>query len=225
MYRGRYGHGRDIGSGSYGICSPLFNDKANKIQGEVFHTHNVLTNEEFAIKLSPANDTASMLRNEYNVLCRLRGVTGIPCAVWFESDSSYNAIILECLGPSLPDLMSGILDLKNGIMAIEGHPISKLFHHLIQLLIFGGGILKLFCELCHPIEGLRTNSKKLISLMDNILRDEWPRKKSGKPSPSLVAHQHSVQLGALHRSKPIARGSEKSNPSGTSFPIHRTELL
>ena len=93
-----------LGSGSYGICSPLFNDKANKIQGEVFHTHNVLTNEEFAIKLSPANDTASVLRNEYNVLCRLRGVTGIPCAVWFESDSSYNAIILECLGPSLEEV-------------------------------------------------------------------------------------------------------------------------
>ena len=60
-----------LGSGSYGICSPPFDDKANKIQGEVFRARNVLPNKEFAIKLSPANDTASVLRNEYDVLCRL----------------------------------------------------------------------------------------------------------------------------------------------------------
>ena len=32
------------------------------------------------------------------------------------------------------------------------------------------------------------------------------------------------QLRALHMSEPIAKGSEKSNPSGASFPVHRTEL-
>ena len=32
------------------------------------------------------------------------------------------------------------------------------------------------------------------------------------------------QLRALHKSEPIAKGSEKSNPSGASFPVHRTEL-
>ena len=32
------------------------------------------------------------------------------------------------------------------------------------------------------------------------------------------------QLRALHMSEPIVKGSEKSNPSGASFPVHRTEL-
>ena len=83
---------------------PPFDDKANKIQGKVFCARNVLTNEEFAVKLSPANDTASMLHNEYNTLCQLQGVTGIFHAVLFERDSAYNAIILECLGPSLEEV-------------------------------------------------------------------------------------------------------------------------
>ena len=77
--------------------------KTNKIQGEVFCAHNVLTNEEFTIKLSPANDMA-LLHNEYVVLCQLQGIVGIPCTILFESDSSYNVIVLKCLGPSLEEV-------------------------------------------------------------------------------------------------------------------------
>ena len=115
-----------LGSGSYGICSPPFDDKANKIQGEVFRARNVLTNEEFAIKLSPANDTASVLCNEYDVLCRLQGVTGIPRAVLFESDSSYNAIILECLGPSFEEVF------ESSHRSFSRHTISMIGEQLVR---------------------------------------------------------------------------------------------
>ena len=77
--------------------------KTNKVQGEVFRARNVLTNKEFAIKLSPANDTA-LLHNEYDVLCQLRGIVGIPRTILFESNSSYNTIVLKCLGPSLEEV-------------------------------------------------------------------------------------------------------------------------
>ena len=85
------------------ISFPSSMIKINKLQGEVFRAHNVLTNEVVAIKLSPANDVASMLHNEYDILYELQGITGIPCTILFESGSSYNTIIFECLGPSLEE--------------------------------------------------------------------------------------------------------------------------
>ena len=50
--------------------------------------------------------------------------------------------------------------------------------------------------------------------------------------PHYLRAQHILSLVASarsgsyrpHMSEPIAKGSEKSNPSGASFPIHRTEL-
>ncbi|KAI6001473.1 kinase-like domain-containing protein [Pisolithus albus] len=86
----RYYHLKDkLGSGSY---------------GDVFHTRNVLTNEDFAVKLSPANDTASILHREYEILRKLQGVVGLPHIISCGNEGSYSAMILECLGPSLDEL-------------------------------------------------------------------------------------------------------------------------
>ncbi|KAI5990667.1 kinase-like domain-containing protein [Pisolithus albus] len=86
----RYYHLKDkLGSGSY---------------GDVFHACNVLTNEDFAIKLSLANDTASVLHREYEILCKLQGVVGLPRIISCGNEGSYSAMILECLGPSLDEL-------------------------------------------------------------------------------------------------------------------------
>ncbi|KAI6111413.1 hypothetical protein F5141DRAFT_1063693 [Pisolithus sp. B1] len=40
----------------------------DNIQGAVFCAHNALTNEDFTVKLSPANDTASVLHHKYEIL-------------------------------------------------------------------------------------------------------------------------------------------------------------
>lgn len=99
--------------------------KTNAIQGDVFRAHNVLTNEEVAIKLSPENDTASLLRKEYDVLCRLQGFTGIPRTILFDSNSSYNAIILECLGPSLEEVF------ESCHRSFSKHTISMIGEQLV----------------------------------------------------------------------------------------------
>ncbi|KIK14507.1 hypothetical protein PISMIDRAFT_116955, partial [Pisolithus microcarpus 441] len=75
-----------LGSGSY---------------GKVFHVRNVHTNEEFTAKFSPANDTDSILRHEYEVLSKLQGITGIPRVTSFRKEASYSVMVFECLGPSL----------------------------------------------------------------------------------------------------------------------------
>ncbi|KIK19828.1 hypothetical protein PISMIDRAFT_49528, partial [Pisolithus microcarpus 441] len=86
----QYYHLKDkLGSGSY---------------GDVFHTCNVLTNEDFAVKLSLANNTASVLHHEYEILCKLQGIVGLPCIISCGNKGSYSAMILECLWPSLDEL-------------------------------------------------------------------------------------------------------------------------
>ena len=103
--------------------------KTNTIQGDIFRARNVPTNEEVAIKLSPANDTVSLLRNEYDVLCWLRGVTGIPHTILFDSNSSYNAIIFECLGPSLEEVF------ESCHRSFSKHTISMIGEQLVCSLI------------------------------------------------------------------------------------------
>ncbi|KIK16431.1 hypothetical protein PISMIDRAFT_57746, partial [Pisolithus microcarpus 441] len=72
--------------------------------GDVFHACNVLTNEDFAVKLSPANDTASVLHHEYEIICKLQGIVGLPRVISCGNEGGYSAMILECLGPSLDEL-------------------------------------------------------------------------------------------------------------------------
>ncbi|KAF9231752.1 kinase-like domain-containing protein, partial [Melanogaster broomeanus] len=74
--------------------------------GEVFHARHIHTNNEFAVKLSPANNTAPILRHEYDVLCRLRGVFGIPNVISFGIEASHSVMIFDCLGPSLEEVFA-----------------------------------------------------------------------------------------------------------------------
>ncbi|KIK32703.1 hypothetical protein CY34DRAFT_27175 [Suillus luteus UH-Slu-Lm8-n1] len=41
---------------------------------------------------------------EYDILKQLKGGVGIPHALWFGRESTYHALVLDLLGPSLHDL-------------------------------------------------------------------------------------------------------------------------
>ncbi|KIK31364.1 hypothetical protein PISMIDRAFT_57120, partial [Pisolithus microcarpus 441] len=72
--------------------------------GNVFRACNVLTNKDFTVKLSPANDMASVLHCEYEILCKLQGIVSLPHVISCGNEGGYSAMILECLGPSLDEL-------------------------------------------------------------------------------------------------------------------------
>ncbi|KAG1817372.1 kinase-like protein [Suillus variegatus] len=82
---GRFRLGDILGSGSYAV---------------VYRARNIIKDDAVAIKLEPVNHSSSVQR-KYRVLKNLEGGVGIPRALWFSRESTYHALVLDLLGPSL----------------------------------------------------------------------------------------------------------------------------
>ncbi|KAG1790768.1 kinase-like domain-containing protein [Suillus plorans] len=85
---GRFRLGDILGSGSYAV---------------VYRARNIIKEDAVAIKLEPISHSSSVQR-EYKVLKHLEGGVGIPRVHWFGRESTYHALVLNLLGPSLHDL-------------------------------------------------------------------------------------------------------------------------
>ncbi|KAG1828300.1 kinase-like domain-containing protein [Suillus variegatus] len=85
---GRFRLGDILGSSSYAV---------------VYRTRNIIKNDAVAVKLEPITHSSSV-QHEYNILKHLEGGVGIPRALWFGRESTYHALILDLLGPSLHSL-------------------------------------------------------------------------------------------------------------------------
>ncbi|KAG1862627.1 kinase-like protein, partial [Suillus subluteus] len=83
---GRFRLGDVLGSGSYAV---------------VYHARNIIRGDTVAVKLEPIVDRTSSIQNEYHTLRHLEGGVEIPRAIWFVRESTYHALVLDLLGPSL----------------------------------------------------------------------------------------------------------------------------
>jgi hypothetical protein len=63
-----------------------------------------LLGENVAIKLEPVGGKDHTLHHEYRVYTKIGGGAGIPRVHWFGMEAGNNAMVVECLGPSLEDL-------------------------------------------------------------------------------------------------------------------------
>lgn len=70
----------------------------------VYHAQNFLNDDFIAIELKPVTDNPSSVECEYNILKQLEGGVGIPRALRFGRESTYHALALDLLGPSLHEL-------------------------------------------------------------------------------------------------------------------------
>ncbi|KIK33484.1 hypothetical protein CY34DRAFT_99510, partial [Suillus luteus UH-Slu-Lm8-n1] len=86
---GRFRLGNILGSGSYAV---------------VYHARNFLNDDVVAIKLEPLTSRPSSVERKYKILKRLGNGVGIPHVIWFSRESTFHALALELLGPSLHDI-------------------------------------------------------------------------------------------------------------------------
>ncbi|KAG2113950.1 kinase-like domain-containing protein [Suillus discolor] len=78
-----------LGSGSYAV---------------MYRAHNFFNDDVVAIKLEPVTHNPSSVEHEHHILKKLKGGVRIPRALWFSRESTYHALALDLLGPSLHDL-------------------------------------------------------------------------------------------------------------------------
>ena len=96
-----------IGSGTFGtqvFTSPLI--FGLQMTGEVFLARDILTVQDVVIKLEQLKASHHLLEHKYRVYKKLSGGVGIPCVRWFGTEGGFNAMVLDCLGPSLEDLFA-----------------------------------------------------------------------------------------------------------------------
>jgi serine/threonine protein kinase len=80
-----------IGSGSY---------------GDIYYAVDRSTREVLAAKLERTNQRRPHLPLEHDLYRKLSGAVGFPTVYWYGTEGVYNILIMQCLGPSLEDLVS-----------------------------------------------------------------------------------------------------------------------
>ena len=83
----------------------LIIDSLDFITGVVYLGINIVSKEEVAVKLEPADTVLPQLQHEFEVYKSLSGV-GIPSVQWFGTECDYNALVISRLGPSLEDVFN-----------------------------------------------------------------------------------------------------------------------
>lgn len=87
----KYRLGRKLGSGPF---------------GDVYQGLNIQNDEEVAIKLEKHSKKVGELQYESKTLKSLQCSQGVPNIYWYGSEGSFNAMVIELLGPSLQKLFA-----------------------------------------------------------------------------------------------------------------------
>ena len=74
------------------------------LSGDIYLADNILDGRSVAIKLESTINKHQTLEHEFHILKTLGRGVGFPIVHWFGSEEGYNAIVFDCLGPSLEDL-------------------------------------------------------------------------------------------------------------------------
>lgn len=90
--------------------------------GEVFSGRNAETGEQVAIKLEKVESKRPMLVHEAHLYRALEGEVGIPKVHWHGTESEFNVMVMDRLGPSLQNLFDACnrkFSLKTVLMIAE----------------------------------------------------------------------------------------------------------
>jgi hypothetical protein len=103
----------------------------------------VITGEAIAVKMEPIDSESPKLCHEWKVYKSLGSAVGIPHMLWFSTERSYKAMIMNLLGPSLEDLfiscnctftLKTILMLANQLVS-DGPSCPSAYEHVFTFLL------------------------------------------------------------------------------------------
>lgn len=102
------------------MCPPPLH--ISNTPGDVYNGSNTQSGEEVAVKLEPVRTKHPQLKYESRVYKELAGGTGIPSIRYFGTETSFNIMVMDLLGPSLQDLFlfcCGKLTLKTVLLLAD----------------------------------------------------------------------------------------------------------
>lgn len=71
--------------------------------GDIYLACGIINGCNVAAKLESISSKGQTLEHDFHVLKILSGGMGLPNVQWLGSEGGYNAIVFDCLGPSLED--------------------------------------------------------------------------------------------------------------------------
>jgi serine/threonine protein kinase len=74
--------------------------------GDVYLAMDIILGQTVVVKLEPLETSQHMLAHEFSVYEKLGGGVGIPHVRWFGTEAGFNAMAIDCLGPSLENLFT-----------------------------------------------------------------------------------------------------------------------
>jgi hypothetical protein len=93
----------------------------------VYFARDVLSGKNVVLKLEPVEGKDHTLEHEFLIYKKLNGGTGIPLVHWFGTESGFNAMAIDGLGPSLEDFFgrcSFRFKIKT-VLLLAGQLVSK----------------------------------------------------------------------------------------------------
>ena len=70
----------------------------------MYFVHDILSRQTVVLKLKPLKENDHTLEHEFFVYKKLNRGTSIPLALYFGTESGFNVMAINGLGPSLEDL-------------------------------------------------------------------------------------------------------------------------
>jgi hypothetical protein len=135
---GMYRLKEKIGSGSFGMSQFSLRLLAHlQFAGDVYSGFNIFTSEPVAVKVEAGmEDEYSELENEDEIYKQLEGCCTVPKVHFFGTESNFNVLVTDLLGPSLQDLLKKLgrgFSLKTTVLLAEhlvGFYLSFRIHRL-----------------------------------------------------------------------------------------------
>ena len=108
---GRYRLQEKVGSGSFSMSGINWDYVWILTQNcigdvTVYLARDIILGQTVVIKLEPIGTSQHMLEHEYSVYGKLGGGLGIPHVRWFGTETGFNAMAIDCLGPSLENIFT-----------------------------------------------------------------------------------------------------------------------